>query len=87
MPLVGRLDGDHGRLRRRRPRDRSIGEADRRGVDAVRAHLIPLVTSVVVSILVSQASRETREAEVRELNQILERLDSVDRRLEGLESR
>jgi voltage-gated potassium channel len=49
--------------------------------------LIPLVTSVVVSILISQASREAREAEVRELRQILERLDSVDRRLEGLESR
>ena len=49
--------------------------------------LIPLVTSVVVSILVSQASREAREQEVRELQEILERLDSIDGRLEGLESR
>jgi voltage-gated potassium channel len=49
--------------------------------------LIPLVTSVVVSILVSQASRAAREEEVRELHEILERLDSIDGRLEGLESR
>jgi voltage-gated potassium channel len=49
--------------------------------------LIPLVTSVVVSILVSQASRAAREEEVRELQEILERLDSIDGRLEGLESR
>jgi voltage-gated potassium channel len=49
--------------------------------------LIPLVTSVVVSILVAQASRAAREEEVRELHEILERLDSIDGRLEGLESR
>lgn len=48
--------------------------------------LIPLVTSVVVSILISQASRAAREAEVRELQEILERLDSIDGRLQGLES-
>ena len=49
--------------------------------------LIPLITSAVVSILVSQGSRELREEELRDLNQILERLDSLDRRLAGLESR
>jgi voltage-gated potassium channel len=49
--------------------------------------LIPLITSVVVSILVSRGSREAREEELRDLNQILERLDSLDRRLAGLESR
>jgi voltage-gated potassium channel len=49
--------------------------------------LIPLVTSVAVSILVAQRSRETREEELRDLSQILERLDSLDRRLGGLESR
>jgi voltage-gated potassium channel len=49
--------------------------------------LIPLITSVAVSILVAQRSRETREEELRDLSQILERLDSLDRRLEGIESR
>jgi len=49
--------------------------------------LIPLITSVVVSILVQQRSREAREEELRDLHQILERLDSLDSRLEGLESR
>jgi voltage-gated potassium channel len=49
--------------------------------------LIPLITSVVVSILVSQRSREAREQEMQDLRLILERLDSVDRRLETLEPR
>jgi voltage-gated potassium channel len=49
--------------------------------------LLPLITSVVVSILVSQRSREAREEELRDLHQILERLDAIDRRLAGLESR
>jgi voltage-gated potassium channel len=49
--------------------------------------LIPLITSVVVSILVAKGSREAREEELRDLNRILERLDSLDRRLAGLESR
>jgi voltage-gated potassium channel len=49
--------------------------------------LIPLITSVAVSILVAQRSRETREEELRDLSQILERLDNLDRRLAGLESR
>jgi voltage-gated potassium channel len=43
--------------------------------------LIPLVTSVVVSILVSQRSRESREQEMHHLSVILERLDSLERRL------
>jgi voltage-gated potassium channel len=49
--------------------------------------LIPLITSVVVSILVSQRSREAREQEMQDLRLILERLDSLDRRLETLEPR
>jgi voltage-gated potassium channel len=49
--------------------------------------LIPLITSAVVSILVAQRSRESREAELRHLNRILEQLDSLERRLIGLESR
>ena len=49
--------------------------------------MIPLITSVVVSILVQQRSREAREEELRDLHQILERLDNLDSRLEGLESR
>ena len=49
--------------------------------------LIPLITSVVVSILVAQRSREAREEELSDLQQILERLDALDRRLAGLESR
>jgi voltage-gated potassium channel len=49
--------------------------------------LIPLITSVVVSILVSQRTRETREQEMRNLEQILGRLDSLDGRLADLERR
>jgi voltage-gated potassium channel len=43
--------------------------------------LIPLVTSVVVSILVSQRGRESREREMHHLSLILERLDDLERRL------
>ena len=49
--------------------------------------LIPMITSVAVSILVAQRNREAREEELRHLSQILEQLDSLDRRLGGLESR
>ena len=49
--------------------------------------LIPLITSAVVSILVAQRSRETREEEIRHLQQILDRLESVEARLAGLDSR
>ena len=49
--------------------------------------LIPLITSVVVSILVSQRTREAREQEMQDLRLVLERLDSLDRRLETLEPR
>jgi voltage-gated potassium channel len=49
--------------------------------------LIPLITSAVVSILVAQRSREARDEELRHLNRILEQLDSLERRLIGLESR
>jgi voltage-gated potassium channel Kch len=45
--------------------------------------LIPLVTSVVVSILVAQRSREEREVDQRQLDVILERLNGIDRKLEG----
>jgi voltage-gated potassium channel len=43
--------------------------------------LIPLITSAVVSILVSQRSRESREAEARDLALILERLERIEQRL------
>jgi voltage-gated potassium channel len=49
--------------------------------------LIPLITSVVVSILVSQRTRESREQQTRDLDEILRRLDAVDQRLTGLERR
>ena len=49
--------------------------------------LIPLITSVVVSILVSRRTREAREDEMQDLRLILERLDSLDRRLDSLEPR
>jgi voltage-gated potassium channel len=49
--------------------------------------LIPLITSAVVSILVAQRSREAREEELRHLHQILDRLESLEARLVGLESR
>ena len=42
--------------------------------------LIPLITSVVVSILVTQRTREAREAELDNLNKVLERLDELERR-------
>jgi voltage-gated potassium channel len=45
--------------------------------------LIPLITSVVVSILVSQRNREAREQELEHLTVILERLDSLERKLGG----
>ena len=47
--------------------------------------LIPLITSAVVSILVAQRSRESREEEIRHLHQILDRLESLEARLAGLE--
>ena len=43
--------------------------------------LIPLITSVVVSILVSQRSREARELELQHLERIYERLDAIERGL------
>ncbi len=49
--------------------------------------LIPMITSVVVSILSSQRSREAREEELRYLTLILERLDSLERRFEERGSR
>ena len=48
--------------------------------------LIPLITSVVVSILVSQRSREAREVELQHLERIYERLDTLERRLSGDDS-
>jgi voltage-gated potassium channel len=47
--------------------------------------LIPLITSVVVSILVSQRSREAREQELHDLSLILERLDGLERKLDALD--
>jgi voltage-gated potassium channel len=45
--------------------------------------LIPLLTSAVVSALVAQRSREAREVELRDLAQILERLNRIEERLSG----
>jgi voltage-gated potassium channel len=47
--------------------------------------LIPLITSVVVSILVSQRNREARQEELQHLGRIYERLDALERRLAGNE--
>ena len=44
--------------------------------------LIPLITSVVVSILVAQRNREARAEELQDLQLILARLDSLERKLE-----
>ena len=49
--------------------------------------LIPLITSVVVSILVSQRGRESRDREMQNLNLILERLDDLERKLVELGQR
>jgi voltage-gated potassium channel len=49
--------------------------------------LIPLLTSVVVSILASQRTREAREDELRHLALILERLDRLEERFGETESR
>ncbi|HJU49028.1 MAG TPA: potassium channel family protein [Gaiellaceae bacterium] len=43
--------------------------------------LIPLITSVVVSILVSQRTREVRENALEDLKLILDRLDRIERLL------
>jgi voltage-gated potassium channel len=43
--------------------------------------LIPVITSVTVSILVSQRTREAQEEEQQHLKRILERLDDLERRL------
>lgn len=48
--------------------------------------LIPMLTSVVVSILASQRTREAREDELRHLTLILERLDRLERNLGDAES-
>ena len=42
--------------------------------------LIPLITSVVVSILIAQGTRKSREAELEHLGRIFERLDALERR-------
>ena len=42
--------------------------------------LIPLITSVVVSILVSQRTREARALEIEHLERIYERLDALEQR-------
>jgi voltage-gated potassium channel len=49
--------------------------------------LIPIITSVVVSILVSRGSREAQQADEQHLQLLLERLEAIDSRLESLESR
>jgi voltage-gated potassium channel len=49
--------------------------------------LIPLITSVVVSILVSQRGRESREQELHDLGLVLERLDNLERLLKEQDRR
>jgi voltage-gated potassium channel Kch len=65
----------------------AAGRAVAAGLMLVGLGLIPLITSTVVSILVSQRTREAREEEMRDLALILERLEAIDRRLEQLEPR
>ena len=48
--------------------------------------LIPLITSVVVATLVAQRSHSGRDEELKDLTLILERLDSLDRKVERLGS-
>lgn len=48
--------------------------------------LIPLITSVVVATLIAQRSRADRDEELRDLRLVLERLDSLDRKIERLGS-
>jgi voltage-gated potassium channel len=43
--------------------------------------LIPLITSAVVSILVTQRTKESREAEMHEMAEILARLDRIEDQL------
>jgi voltage-gated potassium channel len=43
--------------------------------------LIPVITSVAVSILVAQRSREAREEEARDIREVLSRLDRIEQRL------
>jgi voltage-gated potassium channel Kch len=53
------------------------------GLMLVGLGLIPLVTSVVVSILVAHRNRAIREAALRDLEVIVERLDRIEARLAG----
>jgi voltage-gated potassium channel len=48
--------------------------------------LIPLITSVVVATLIAQRSHDDRDQELQDLTLILERLDSLDRKVERLGS-
>lgn len=43
--------------------------------------LIPLITSAVVSILVTQRTKESHDAEMHEVAEILERLDRIEEHL------
>jgi voltage-gated potassium channel len=43
--------------------------------------IIPLVTSVVVATLVAQRTRDERENDLRQLDQILERLERIEDKL------
>ncbi len=47
--------------------------------------LVPLITSAVVSVLISQATKEANEQEAANIARIMERLDSIDRRLSEFE--
>ncbi len=49
--------------------------------------LIPVLTSVVVSVLVTQRAEREREVEQREFDKLLSLLTSLDERLARLELR
>ena len=43
--------------------------------------LIPLITSIVVSVMVAQRTREGRQSDLRQLDTILEQLERIKRKL------
>jgi voltage-gated potassium channel len=65
----------------------SAGRVVASGLMLLGLGLIPVLTSVVVSILISRRSREERKAEEQEFAKLLALLQSLDDRLARLEAR
>jgi voltage-gated potassium channel len=65
----------------------STGRVVASGLMLLGLGLIPVLTSVVVSILISRRSREERKAEEQEFAKLLALLQSLDDRLARLEAR